>query len=593
MKKLCCISTVFLFLILGVYHANGQCTIDSTQTIPGVYPDTIDDAVAFKPYNQDLTFVMILDTMGFTISNYEIANITGLPAGINWVCNNSFNGCNYDPLINLYGCINLSGTALVPGAYIVSVTVIATVAVVGNQNINYQFPFNVVPDTVSNAGFSMTNSSGCAPLTVSFTNNFPGQLAYLWDFNNGVIDTTENPPSQVFPIPGDYIISQTVTPNVPPQFFLTEITVSSVPDNYNELGFLDPDPDLFFVLSDTAGNTVYDSRPATNNTQPPYTWTLPNIQLYNQNYTLQVWDQDSVIISLGDDDLGIINFAGWGSSGTATATVSGASGQLDLAYTIFQLPVLPVTSTDTVHVFASPAIPVVTASGPLTFCEGDSIILTSSSLNNNQWYDSTNVLVGDTNQLLSIISSGYYQVVVTLTNGCSNSSGYTAVTVFPLPVKPTIYAISDTIFCALTGFNLQWYLNGTIINGATGQFYIPLVSGTYSVTASDTNGCSRQSDPLLFQGVGIDENNGNLSFFEITPNPSSGLFTINLETVTNTNFTIGITNMEGRLIFKQSYNKESGHKSIALDLRKEPSGIYLINITGKNIALRKKVILGN
>ncbi|HNU49174.1 MAG TPA: hypothetical protein PKM40_10080, partial [Bacteroidia bacterium] len=183
------------FTVVG-FLSFAQCSIDSTQTDPGIYPDTLLPATVNQPYTQDITFVMITDTMGITITNFNIANITGLPVGMTWQCNNFVNGCNYNPSQSIYGCVNLSGTPLIAGVYNATVTVIATLQVLGDQTISYTLPFTVLPDTVSNPGFSMTNSSGCLPLSVTFVNNNPGQASYLWDFGNGIQSNLENPPVQ-------------------------------------------------------------------------------------------------------------------------------------------------------------------------------------------------------------------------------------------------------------------------------------------------------------------------------------------------------------------------------------------------------------
>ncbi len=66
------------FTVVG-FLSFAQCSIDSTQTDPGIYPDTLLPATVNQPYTQDITFVMITDTMGITITNFNIANITGLP----------------------------------------------------------------------------------------------------------------------------------------------------------------------------------------------------------------------------------------------------------------------------------------------------------------------------------------------------------------------------------------------------------------------------------------------------------------------------------------------------------------------------------
>ncbi|MBW8049089.1 MAG: hypothetical protein FVQ77_01865 [Cytophagales bacterium] len=60
----------------------------------------------------------------------------------------------------------------------------------------------------------------------------------------------------------------------------------------------------------------------------------------------------------------------------------------------------------------------ITASGPTIFCEGDSVVLTSNSPTNNQWYLNGNILPGDTNQTLIVDSSGFYTVISTIPDAC-------------------------------------------------------------------------------------------------------------------------------------------------------------------------------
>src|SRR4029079_10250709 len=165
--------------------------------------------------------------------------------------------------------------------------------------------------------------------------------------------------SQTYTVPGTYVVTQTVTPNTIPSYYLTDVTVTSIPNNY---GGIADDPDMYFLMYDPFGVQVYDSRPDIDGTFPPVTWNLPNIPLVNGNYSIHVWDEDGGLFG-ADDDLGIISFAGHGPSGNATATVGGASGSLNLDYVIFQTPVNPIITTDTVHVYPSQQMPTLSVNG--------------------------------------------------------------------------------------------------------------------------------------------------------------------------------------------------------------------------------------
>jgi PKD repeat protein len=137
---------------------------------------------------------MPLDTMGYLFTNFNILSIS-LPVGLNWVCNSSANGCNYNPQVNQYGCVNVYGTPLLAGQYNIDVTVIADLNIVQGVPVTFQVYMEVLPSntSVTNTGFSMLGSTGCLPITVNFTNNNPGLLAYEWDFGNGNTSSLENP----------------------------------------------------------------------------------------------------------------------------------------------------------------------------------------------------------------------------------------------------------------------------------------------------------------------------------------------------------------------------------------------------------------
>ena len=578
-KTVLIICTLFL---VNIIQSKAQCTIDFTQNVSGIYPAVLPDGVAGQPYDVDVTFVMLTDTLGLTIYNYQISGIVGLPIGITWQCSNFQNGCNYDPATSLYGCVKLSGTPIVPGSFTMSITVIADVQLVGNQVISFDRPLTILPGTVSNPGFSMFNSVGCAPLTVDFINNNPGQTGYLWEFDNGLQSTLENPPSQTYTTPGTYVITQTVTPNTTPSWYLTDITVTSIPNNY---GGIADDPDMYFLMYDPQGNQVYDSRPDIDGTFPPVSWPMPNIPLSNGNYSVHVWDEDGGLFG-ADDDLGIVTFAGNGASGTATGTVNGASGLLIVDYTIFQTPVVPLVATDTIYVYAEPIVPVISASGPLVLCEGDSLSLSiTDTVNQVQWYEAGIIMAGETSNIHIPAFSGSYSVIITSTEGCTSASTAVAVAINALPQKPTFFINGNVFTTSVTGVNFQWFLNGAPITGATGSSFTASQNGTYQLCASDSNGCINCSDTLAYIGLGLVEN--SLNHFGIYPNPSNGRFTLIFNDNATRERMLKITDMRGQVIEEKSIGNESTYVHHA----KLIPGIYFISIKERNREYYSKLVV--
>ena len=139
-----------------------------------------------------------------------------------------------------------------------------------------------------------------------------------------------------------------------------------------------------------------------------------------------------------------------------------------------------------VTVNALPATPTITAGGPVTFCAGGNVTLTSSAGTSYLWSN------GATTQSINVTASGSYTVKVTNASGCQSvASAATVVTVNALPITPTITASGPTTFCAggsvtLTSSPEISYLWS---NGATTQSINITISGSYTVKVTNASGC--------------------------------------------------------------------------------------------------------
>ena len=164
--------------------------------------------------------------------------------------------------------------------------------------------------------------------------------------------------------------------------------------------------------------------------------------------------------------------------------------------------VSPVSASLTVTVNPLPQIPVITASTQTSFCEGGSVLLTSSATTGNQWYKDNILIPGATAKTYTASTSGIYTVAVTNTNGCiSPGSLPLTVTENPYPVTPGISPSNTTTFCeggvvTLTSSSAsgnQWYKNGTLIPNAIHQTYEVNEIGVYTVKVTSTSGCTSAS----------------------------------------------------------------------------------------------------
>ncbi|MCC6691319.1 MAG: hypothetical protein IT235_07280 [Bacteroidia bacterium] len=121
-------------------------------------------------------------------------------------------------------------------------------------------------------------------------------------------------------------------------------------------------------------------------------------------------------------------------------------------------------------------------------CTGNSVILTGSGAQTYQWTNAVTNGIAYTPD----ITRPYY-VTGTDSHGCTGTASIT-VTVNPLPIAGAI--ASSNPVCAgnsvtLTGSNAQFY---SWSNGiSNGQAFVPSTTSTYTVTATDANGCTNTS----------------------------------------------------------------------------------------------------
>ncbi len=566
--------TAFLFLLFFI-PAQSQCTIDFSQTSPGLYPDTLPDGFVGQSYSEDITFVLPLDTMGYLFTNFHILAIS-LPVGLTWQCNNFSNGCNYDPQVNQYGCVNVTGTPLLAGQYNIDVTVIADLDIVQGVPVTFQVYMEVLPNntSVSNTGFSMQGSSGCLPITVNFTNNNPGLMQYAWDFGNGNQSTNENPAPQVYNTVGDFVVNyqawaDTTTVHV---FTLTNVTMNTIQDVFS-WGFpteLNPDP--YFKIKENAA-VIYNSNYVAD-THPPLSWTVSIVMTAGNTYTLEVWDEDDYEIFYGGDDL----------VGTHTMSLNGCSGcaagsDAIVSYTINHViipPVPSILSADTVHVNGYPGEP------NIIYDSLNHVLSTDSTQYFLQWYYEGSPISGAINATDTVLMSGDYFVVAINADGCVAFSD-TVTAIYCSGIAATVNQNGNILSTPdTTGNTFQWYDASGPITGATNSFYGVTIAGDYHVEVTDEFGCMYVSNNVT-STIGVDEWSLE-NAIEIYPNPAGDF--VNFECRISDFEYVRLLDITG----KEILNFKNPANSFTIDLREINSGIYFIKIEGEGKSVVRKLV---
>jgi hypothetical protein len=144
-----------------------------------------------------------------------------------------------------------------------------------------------------------------------------------------------------------------------------------------------------------------------------------------------------------------------------------------------------------------------------TACAGSTVTLAGSPGGGTGpysylWSDGFGTTYATTSPSFTASATSSWQLTVTDANGCT-ATNVVNLTVFPLPTAPSISFVNDTLLASVNG-SLQWYLNGSPLNGATGQWYLPTVNGDYTVVVTDpATGCTNSSAVYVYLSTGTDQ----------------------------------------------------------------------------------------
>jgi len=289
------------------------------------------------------------------------------------------------------------------------------------------------------ADFNASSSTACTAQTVTFTDASIGATSWSWDFGVGATPPTATgagPHNVTYASGGSKTISLTINGG---SSTTENVTVTAAPST----------PTISAGSSTTfcaGGNVVLTSSAPSGN----------------------VWSNGATTNSITVSTAG--SYTVTTTSGTCISSPSAAT---------------------VVTVNPLPATPTISAGGPISFCTGGNVVLTSSSASGNIWSN------GATTQSTTVSTSNSYTVSVNNGTCTSNSSAPITVSVTTTPSTPTITAGGPTTFCAGGSVVLSSSsptLN-TWSNGATTQSITVTSANNYTVAAGNI-GCSATSAPI-------------------------------------------------------------------------------------------------
>jgi PKD repeat protein len=188
------------------------------------------------------------------------------------------------------------------------------------------------------------------------------------------------------------------------------------------------------------------------------------------------------------------------------------------------------------------------------------------------------------------LAAGSYPVIVKDANGCTFTTSATIGNTGTIPATPTITQ-SGLILTSSSATGNQWYLNGSIIPGATGQNYTVTANGNYTVVVT-TGGCSSAASAVtVVTGVGIGEITNNPYGLSVYPNPNDGHFTISFESTNRSDYRVEIVNAIGQLVFRDDIKDFTGPYKKEMSVVEYGQGVYTISLTNSKNETVKKIVV--
>jgi hypothetical protein len=239
------------------------------------------------------------------------------------------------------------------------------------------------------------------------------------------------------------------------------------------------------------------------------------------------------------------------------------------------------------------------AGGPLTFCEGDSVILSAPSGPGYfyLWYRDGVLIPNETLLQYTARQTGSYHVIVS-DIVCTSQSAAQVVSVDPLPAV-SMNLLPDTL-CLFDG---PVSLTGTpsggtfTINGVEDTVFNPQSAGTglHTITYrfTDSNSCSNSVSATSFVDIclGLKEDLRSEDMI-IYPNPASNEILILFTSGKYSDFLLRFTDLQGRIIREiRTEVHAAGENRISVNTADFSTGWYFVTVSSSDIQTTGRLLI--
>lgn len=208
-----------------------------------------------------------------------------------------------------------------------------------------------------------------------------------------------------------------------------------------------------------------------------------------------------------------------------------------------------------------------------SLCAGDSLTISVNFGQKDYLWDD-----GSTKLSRLIKEPGTYFVHALNKNGCYS---YDTITIYQKVVEKPLITQQDSILTTNTDKFVQWYFNGTHVEGANSSTFKPAEQGEVMVEVRDGY-CNEFSDKFDFKITSVEELS---KLIKIYPNPSNGSFNIEIKE-NSTISDIMIFDLKGNIVYN---NSQIIKNNLNINLNNISNGNYLLRFKINNLDYSTKI----
>ena len=135
-------------------------------------------------------------------------------------------------------------------------------------------------------------------------------------------------------------------------------------------------------------------------------------------------------------------------------------------------------------------------------------------------------------------------------------------------------SIEITVEGGTGSYTFEWTQDGNVVS--TDEDPTGLAGGDYTVVITDENDCTFELDVTVTTSV---EELGAGMAFSVSPNPSNGLFFLNIEGLNGQAVSYRVVDASGRVIANEQINGTQTDIRYEINMTDVANGLYYLNLT--------------